>query len=833
MTLSCIFDNRDAKEPVFSIRKKHDIEICDWELFLKRINGYLKPLSSLPKQSLVLISKRLSIDTICSYIACMCCGLKPGFIAPKTIKVSDEDYGYKVEKLIQKFSAVAAVVDEHDIGYFSKVDPKPQLIFPVNSLDITIPLILDDCKFIQFSSGSTGVPKAIEYSFSTLCEHVQELGKITKVGEDSVFVSWLPLYHDMGFVTSFMMPLILRKMFHLIEPLYWVSNPAILWKDCEKMHGTHSWMPNFAYKLLADKVSYDGDLSSLKCLGNCAEPVTRDVVNAFYQKYKTNGLASDCLSATYAMAENIFCVSHCFFDLNSQNWSMELVSDDYRQGIVTESEDEALSIVSCGLPMESVDVKIKADKGQDIGEVLVRSSYTVESYYPDTPILDEEGYYNTKDQGFIRDGELYICGRTSDMLIIRGVNLFPQEIENVMSGIDGVYPGRVACFGVYNKETATEKLVLMAETKGDVNLSALESEIAEKASRWAGFAPDEIHLVPRMWLRKTSSGKISRSGCREKYLEYSSKKIHVLGCSHVYSFNQSEELYNQETTAKNIVLKQIPVVSSENVIKDPRKQEIENYLAEIEDGSLVILLFGEQDVRNVIPFYCRTKNMDTAKAVDFVINQYNVWLQTQKRKYPNLEFGWLLSPPPGEGLPPHPRFLKMQELTDEVYYHYQGDWPKRIECAKEFRKKLHSDLEVPVVDIWDEILCDGTGLSLNEKYIRDKSHLKNVRRIYERYLQSTFGYIVQSAKIPDYKIEAKELTRHNAADELRTLIYCNFGFSLEHGQVLLSCLNSLDIVQLFVLLQSRYRVKLPSEWMDRTEIETFGQLVDWVLKYRY
>jgi acyl-coenzyme A synthetase/AMP-(fatty) acid ligase len=687
----------------------------------------------------------------------------------------------------------------------------------------------EEPRFLQFSSGSTGVPKGIEYSFADVYAHVYEYANMLNLDKSTQIISWLPLYHDMGLIACLMLPLITRHPVHLISAFEWIQKPEILFSDAQKLKSTHVWMPNFAFKLLTDKVpSGKYSLSSFKCMSSCAEPVDYRVVRGFFNKFEGDGLKTDCLSSTYAMAENIFAMSHCSFNLNDDSWYLKLSNKEFLSGNVDTSENGRRYVVSCGCRMPSVDVQINAPSN-GIGDICIRSPFTANQYHNmDIQILDENGFFNTNDQGFLYGEELFVVGRATDMIIQNGINIYPQDIENVVNSICGVYPGRNVCFGLYNDETGTEDIVILAEQKNCDDVSALIYNIYSSVEGRLGFVPSVVKILPHMWLRKTSSGKISRRLNRQKFQGYLEKQIHIIGCSHVYAFNASDELYNQDTTAENVFLKQIPIVSSENILCFPKWDELVGYLENVPDGSLIALLIGEQDIRTVIPWLCRHKHMNQVQAVSWVIEKYNGLVAKLQNMYPELTYIWILPPPPGEGLKPHPRFVNSEELTDEVYYHFSADQSTRRCIAKQFQKTLCNKLELPVIDIWEQIVSS-IDLELLDKYRRDGSHIQNVKLLYECKLEALSGYIVGKAKIAEQSTERQKLDRDNVAKELSQLIKLNFGHYLDMGDELTLVLSSMDIVTLFGLLQKKYHVDLPSTWMDKTQIQYFDSFCEWVL----
>lgn len=822
------------REEILSLRIGSEIKSVRGADFHRGISRWSVQLSHLAESSLVLIALEHSDDLIFSFFACLRMNLIPAYCAHPSAKVDPRDFTSKLEALVKTHQPHALVIDSHFTDLTTKLSRSLEVIIPVEPATLPIEREIPiNPNFAQFSSGSTGVPKGILYRWNQLEQHVGEFSKTLRLQPHHRFISWLPLYHDMGLIACLMTPLIHQNHIHLISPFEWISNPRLLFQDSSQFQSTHSWMPNFAFQLLKAKVpAANLDLSSFQCLSSCAEPVDAQVVKDFYKHFNQAGLNPHCLGSTYAMAENIFAMTHRQFDLSTDSWYLSLNESAYQNERIEFQDHSRRQVVSCGPPLASVDLKISAESSM-IGEILIRSPYTVDSYWHrDAEILDKEGFFNTGDRGFLHEGELYVTGRSSDLIIHRGINLYPQDVEAILNQIEGLYRGRNVVFGVYNQETGTEDVIALAEVLPCTDTTVLIDEVYEKIAHHFDFTPSDIRLLPHMWLRKTSSGKISRNLNRKKYLDYQQKEIHIVGCSHVYSFNESEELYNQHTTAKNIFLKQIPIVSSENIHREPRNQEFRNYIQSLPEGSLALFLFGEQDIRSVIPFLMRHRNHGLDEAVESVILSYQIMEKEILERRPDLLCGWILPPPPGEGLKPHPRFLASEELTDEVYYHFLGTQEERRVFASALATSMKDSMSFPVLDIWPQVLKDPNSLEIQEKFIRDNSHLKNVKELYEREIQRQFGVLVKPTKTQVQNLEKSELNNENIEEEMIRLLKAHFRFKPARDSNILNRLNSLDIVELLSLLQDKYKLNLPPTWTNKNEIETLSKLCRWVLSHR-
>ena len=352
-----------------------------------------------------------------------------------------------------------------------------------------------------------------------------------------MIVSWLPLYHDMGLIAGFLMPILSGNHLVLMSPFDWIRAPYRLMQAVTRYQGTLSWLPNFAYYFCAQKVrdrQLEGvDLSSWRAVINCSEPVREDGHQAFLEKFSAYGLRSDALATSYAMAENVFAVTQggigsplVIDEIDREALQVERVARPAKAGAVS------LRMVSCGRAVPNVTVRIvdaqnKPLADRMVGEVAVRSNCMLSGYYhrPDATaeVMIDGGWYLTGDYGYMVDGELYITGRKKDLIIVGGKNVYPQDLEKVAMEVEGVHPGRVTAFGVFDEHKGTEDVVIVAEV--DSNDAGIREAIAEQirkaVTRGTAVALRNVYLVGAGWMIKTSSGKNARLANREKYLKES------------------------------------------------------------------------------------------------------------------------------------------------------------------------------------------------------------------------------------------------------------------------------------------------------------------------
>ena len=392
-------------------------------------------------------------------------------------------------------------------------------------------LIPTDPLLLQHSSGTTGLQKPVLLSHKAVLEHVKRYaGAISLTNSDKI-VSWLPLYHDMGLIAAFHLPLIFGIPSIQIDPFQWVMAPSLLLEAITQERATVTWLPNFALNMMAFKIRdedlHEVDLSSLRLIVNCSEPVRYESHENFLRRFQPYGLRPTALSACYAMAETTFAVTQTPIGLAPTVVAVDRTS--LARGKVQPVTDGAPAriCVSSGKPIEGCEVRIVDENRLDVapgsvGEIAITSATMFSGYrnYPEkTAEVLCDGWYYTGDYGFQDGGELFVIGRKKDIIIVGGNNVYPEDVEDAVGAVQGVIPGRVVAIGEENLELGSEHVAVIAETSmtSDPDRKALRLEIV-KAGMASGITIASVYLVPPRWLIKSSAGKPSRKGSREKLM---------------------------------------------------------------------------------------------------------------------------------------------------------------------------------------------------------------------------------------------------------------------------------------------------------------------------
>jgi len=511
-----------------------------------RVQAKLLRAHDVDSEDRVVILMPQGIAAMTTFVGAMMLGAVPTILAYPNFKIEPSKYRAGLAGVSANLAAKAVVIDQQFpddlLGYVALPntsrllragDPtQPDGSGPLPDL----PNRSDSLAFIQHSAGTTGLQKGVALTHAAVLTHIAHLEQALHIDAvtDRIY-SWLPLYHDMGLIACFMLPLVCHVPVVIQSPLDWVMYPETMLQVISKYKCTLSWMPNFAFQFAPRRIPAsrwkDYDLSFVRAFVNCSEPVRATSLREFQNAFASIGLRPNALHSSYAMAENVFAVTQS--DLRSADGPPCIWADgprfrsEHLVASVAEGTPGAIVFVSSGQLLPRHEVRIVSGTGESlphgfVGEILVRSDCLFQGYYNRPDLTAEalvDGWYHTGDLGFQWEGELYVVGRKKDLIIVGGENLYPQDIEEIAAGHPHIHDGRVVALGVYNPELGTQDIVVVAEVEREERLCdapEIECEIRNRVVASLGVAVRAIYLKPPKWIVKSTAGKPARSSTREK-----------------------------------------------------------------------------------------------------------------------------------------------------------------------------------------------------------------------------------------------------------------------------------------------------------------------------
>jgi fatty-acyl-CoA synthase len=387
----------------------------------------------------------------------------------------------------------------------------------------------DALAVLQFTSGSTSEPKGVMLPHRAICNNLDGAWAAAQITHDEVIVSWLPLYHDMGLVGLLTIPM--SKGCNLVQgaPQDFLARPIRWLRWITEFGGTGTAGPNFSYALATRamrRTDEQLDLSTMRVWLNGAEPVDPETYRGFFEAGERFGLKPEGAFPAFGMAE--VCIAGTFPEPGAglrTDWVDRVALEADQKAIQVEPESEgATELVVLGKPVPGLEVSVVDPQSgapcseRQVGELRITGNSLTSGYYRQQDATDElirDGWLHTGDLAYTIDGQLVICGRIKDVIIVGGRNVYPQDIEKVAGEVPGVRPGNVIAFGTDGRHGA-QNIIVVAEARSD-DLEHLAREVTRAVNDSVGIPPKEVVLVEPGTVPKTSSGKLQRSACRLQY----------------------------------------------------------------------------------------------------------------------------------------------------------------------------------------------------------------------------------------------------------------------------------------------------------------------------
>lgn len=392
----------------------------------------------------------------------------------------------------------------------------------------------EDVALLQYTSGSTGHPKGVVLTHADLLANVRAMGETIRANSTDVFVSWLPLYHDMGLIGAWLGSLYYACPLVLMSPLAFLSHPQRWLWAIHRHRGTLSAAPNFGYEFCLNKIADSElkglDLSSWRMAFNGAEPVSPHTVRNFSKRFGHYGFRHAAMAPVYGLAEAAVGLA---FPPPDRGPLIDHIQREPFVGsgraIPAETDDtHTLEFIACGQPLPGYQIRIVDHPGgrelpeREEGQLQFRGPSATSGYFRNpeaTAGLFDGEWLDSGDLAYIAGGDVYLTSRVKDVIIRGGRNIYPYEVEEGVGNIDGVRKGCVAVFGSTDPRSGTERVVVLAETRetDPQVLDALQTRVSTLTTDLLGIPADDVVLAPPHTILKTSSGKIRRAASRELY----------------------------------------------------------------------------------------------------------------------------------------------------------------------------------------------------------------------------------------------------------------------------------------------------------------------------
>ncbi len=478
-------------------------------------------------------------EFVTSFLGCVIAGIIPAPISPPMATKAGEHFLSTSARIIDDAGAKALLTTELTKPFadqaLGRASESARLItteefFAGDPPPFDRPQVdPEDICFLQYTSGSTTSPRGVIVTHANLMANATAfLGPHgLNAGDYEMGISWLPHYHDMGLIGFILAPLIMNRSVVILPITSFARDPRVWLKAIDKYRGTVSYAPNFAYAQVVKRLrdnDLDGlDLSCWRVAGCGAEPIHAPTLLSFAERLAPAGFRAEAFLPSYGLAESTLAVS---IHRHGEPLRIDRVDGESLKGgkatPAIENNGRINEIVSCGFPIPDHQVAIISEEGmalpeREIGEVLFRGPSVTRGYFRNPEASAEtwrDGWLRTGDLGYLADGELYICGRSKELIIIRGANYYPQDIELAARDLPGIKRGNVAAFSV--NDGREERLVILAEADHREGES-LRQSIASRIQEAIGLNVHRVALVPVGTLLRTTSGKLQRGKMKQLY----------------------------------------------------------------------------------------------------------------------------------------------------------------------------------------------------------------------------------------------------------------------------------------------------------------------------
>jgi acyl-CoA synthetase (AMP-forming)/AMP-acid ligase II len=481
-------------------------------------------------------------ELLASYVGVLRAGGVPGLIATPSNRIADATVFAEHVGAILRNAQARFVLCDADVSARLRAVPSacagvtllhPSQL-PIDTPNAAAPVRrdADAIATVQYSSGSTGAPKGVLLTHRAILNNIRALRDGFGLTTADVSVNWLPLYHDMGLIGAFLLPLALGCPTVLIPTMAFMRDPALWLWAIHHYRGTISWAPNFAYTLCATRVAADQldglDLRSWRIAVNAAEPVIASTIEQFTARFAAHGLRAEAMTPLWGLAETVLAATR----IPVADGPLIERIDRRRLALSGEAVratagDDVMASVGVGRCLPESAVQIRDETGRalpdrHVGTIWLRSNSLFSGYHGDaaqTARVLVDGWLDTGDQGYLVGPDLFFVARQKDLVVIGGEKYAPQDLETAINQVPGVRQGCAVVFGILNEARGTEDVCAVVETREsapEVRAKLIEA-IRVAVVDATGIGLRHVLLVPPGGVEKTTSGKLARSATRRRW----------------------------------------------------------------------------------------------------------------------------------------------------------------------------------------------------------------------------------------------------------------------------------------------------------------------------
>jgi acyl-CoA synthetase (AMP-forming)/AMP-acid ligase II len=495
----------------------------------------------LPRGRVVVIALPTGPELVAAYFGALLAGGVPALVATPLNRIADQSrYHERLTAILRNAEAAVLYCDAQVAELYRGGGvhvPGTAVLTPgeaagAEALPAASAPEPSEVATVQYSSGSTGTPNGVLLSHRAILNNLRAIREALALGSGDLSVNWIPLYHDMGLIDGFLLPLLSGCRAVLIPTPDFMREPSLWLWAIHHYRGTLSWAPNFAYSLCAKRLS-DSDLEGLDLADwriaiSASEPILAETLESFSRRFERFGFRREAFTPFYGLAENVTAVTAHPVE---QAPRVEWLDRDALAAIevARPASGQGLACVGVGRCLPRCEVEIRDAEGKAlperrVGNIWIRSDCMFQGYRGQPELTARtlvDGWLDSGDRGYLAGSDLFFVAREKDLIVIGGEKVVPHDVESVVNEVPGVRPGCAVAFGVSNRARGTEDVAVVAETKeeGSEGRARLESTIRARVLGALGLVLRHVLLVPPGGVEKTTSGKLARRATRARYAD--------------------------------------------------------------------------------------------------------------------------------------------------------------------------------------------------------------------------------------------------------------------------------------------------------------------------